>query len=234
MFFRRQRSNLLTLGSSSWVGPRIMASAAIENADVTSQLVLPSKTERNIFSQKPDKHNNGIVGQYRCRANAYLFPCKCYEDKHETRDIGLSSRDSPPFIYALPSQPASSSKKRQGRVSSMARNPENISYQLAKASTAIAFSGSLSVLSSLTLTAVVIGLVAATPLLVIFSPVLVPAGVAMLLLNTGLVTSGGLGATAAMVFYWVYNYVTGQHPVGADKLDQLASTLASGVRSIKN
>lgn len=116
----------------------------------------------------------------------------------------------------------------------MARNPENLSYQLAKASTAITFSGSLSVLSSLTLTAVVMGLVAATPLLVITSPVLVPAGVAMLLLSTGLVMSGGFGATAAMVFYWVYNYVTGQHPVGADKLDQLASTLASGVRSIKN
>lgn len=135
-----------------------------------------------------------------------------------------------------PFPPNQQAPQRNDRVSSnsMARNPENLSYQLAKASTAITFSGSLSVLSSLTLTAVVMGLVAATPLLVIISPVLVPAGVAMLLLNTGLVMSGGFGATAAMVFYWVYNNVTGQHPVGADKLDQLASTLASGVRSIKN
>ncbi|KAM1024467.1 hypothetical protein ACFX13_038464 [Malus domestica] len=74
------------------------------------------------------------------------------------------------------------------------------SYQLAKTSTTITFSD-LSVLSGLTLTTVVIALVAAPPLLVIFSKVLVPTAVAMLLLTTGLVMSGGLGATAVMVFY---------------------------------
>ncbi|KAM1158765.1 hypothetical protein ACFX19_032586 [Malus domestica] len=204
MFFRQQQSNLLTLGSSSSVGPRMMASAAIENAD-------------------------GSIGVEQTHTSSHANVLKI-----NTKHVTYASPHVTHHPSYTPFPPNQQAPQRNDRVSSMARNPENLSYQLAMASTAITFSGSLSVLSSLTLTAVVIGLVAATPLLVIFSPVLVPAGVAMLLLNTGLVMSGGLGATAAMVFYWVYNYATGQHPVGADKLDQLASTLASGVRSIKN
>ncbi|KAK9927657.1 hypothetical protein M0R45_024830 [Rubus argutus] len=82
----------------------------------------------------------------------------------------------------------------------MAQNPEtqhNLAYQMVQASTALTFGGSLSVLSGLTLTAAIICLTAVTPLLVIFSPVLVPAAIAMLLLATGFFSSGGLGVTAA-------------------------------------
>lgn len=99
---------------------------------------------------------------------------------------------------------------------------------MVQASTALTFGGSLSVLSGLTLTAAIICLTAVTPLLVIFSPVLVLAALAMLLLATGFFSSGGLGVTAAFVFYWLHNYVAGKHPVGADRLDQLAAKLARG------
>ncbi|XP_061988716.1 oleosin 1-like [Rosa rugosa] len=119
----------------------------------------------------------------------------------------------------------------------MAQNPEtqqNLPYQVAKASTALTFGGSLSVLSGLTLTAAIIGLTALTPLLVIFSPVLVAAAVVMVLLATGLFSSGGLGAMAAFVFYWLHSYLAGKHPVGADMLDQVAAKLASGARGIKD
>lgn len=116
----------------------------------------------------------------------------------------------------------------------MVQNPQNPLLSISQDLNCNNLFRSLSVLSGLTLTAVVIALVAAPPLLVIFSKVFVPAAVAMLLLTTGLVKSGGLGATAVVLFYWAYNYVTGQHPVGADKLDRLASTLACGVRNIKN
>lgn len=132
-----------------------------------------------------------------------------------------------PSYTDLPSPPTKHIKPTPK--SSMAQNPEtqqNLPYQMVKASTALTFGGSLSVLSGLTLTAAIICLTAVTPLLVIFSPVLVPAAIAMLLLATGFFSSGGLGVTAAFVFYWLHNYVTGKHPVGADRLDQLAAKLA--------
>ncbi|KAL8106932.1 oleosin L-like [Apium graveolens] len=100
-----------------------------------------------------------------------------------------------------------------------------LSAQVAKTATAVTLSGSLMVLSALTLAATVIGLVLATPVLVIFSPVLVPAAVTTFLLLGGFFTSGGLGATATFVLTWMYKYVTGKHPMGADKLEMVKSKI---------
>lgn len=160
------------------------------------------------------------------------------KDKHEPRDVpSILTCASPPYsiIYrlALTTHQAHQTSNRSFSTpqSTMAQNPEtqhNLAYQMVQASTALTFGGSLSVLSGLTLTAAIICLTAVTPLLVIFSPVLVPAAIAMLLLATGFFSSGGLGVTAAFVFYWLHNYVAGKHPVGADRLDQLAAKLARG------
>ncbi|XP_050376246.1 oleosin L-like [Argentina anserina] len=114
------------------------------------------------------------------------------------------------------------------------KTQHNLPHQVAKASTALALGGSLSVLSGLTLTAVIIGLTAVTPLLVIFSPVLVAATIGILLLAASLLSSGGLGVMAAFVFYWLHSYLAGKHPVGADMLDQVVAKLASGARGIKD
>ena len=94
-----------------------------------------------------------------------------------------------------------------------------LSHQVVKTATAVTLGGTLMVLSGLLLAATVIGLVVATPVLVIFSPVLVPALVTLSLIFSGFLTSGGLGATASFVFYWMYRYVTGKHPVGSHQLD---------------
>lgn len=74
-------------------------------------------------------------------------------------------------------------------------------------------------LSGLTLTGTVIGLIVATPLMVLFSPVLVPAVITMGLLTAGFLFSGGCGVAAATALTWIYRYVTGKHPMGADKVD---------------
>lgn len=78
------------------------------------------------------------------------------------------------------------------------------SRQIAKATTAVTAGGSLLVLSSLTLVGTVIALVVATPLLVIFSPILVPALITVALLITGFLSSGGFGIAAITVFSWIY------------------------------
>ncbi|OAY72596.1 Oleosin 16 kDa [Ananas comosus] len=102
-----------------------------------------------------------------------------------------------------------------------------------KAATAATAGGSMLVLSGLTLAGTVIALTVATPLLVIFSPVLVPATIAVSLLAAGFVTSGGLGLAALSVLSWMYKYLTGKHPPGADQLEHAKARLASKARDIK-
>nr|GMD96077.1 ethylene-responsive transcription factor 2-like [Ipomoea batatas] len=74
--------------------------------------------------------------------------------------------------------------------------------------------GGLLVLAGLTFVGTVICLAAATPLLVVFSPVVVPAAVALFLMVSGLVVSGVCGAAAAGMFYWVYFYAGGGRGCG--------------------
>ncbi|KAL3817991.1 hypothetical protein ACJIZ3_003896 [Penstemon smallii] len=110
---------------------------------------------------------------------------------------------------------------------------QQLSHQVAKTATAVTIGGSLMVLSGLTLAATVIGLVVATPLLVIFSPVLVPATITLFLITAGLVTSGGFGATASFVFYWMYRYATGKHPIGADQLDRVRGRITHAAQDVR-
>ncbi|CAN6235811.1 unnamed protein product [Urochloa humidicola] len=103
-----------------------------------------------------------------------------------------------------------------------------------KAASAATAGGSMLVLSGLILAGTVIALTVATPVLVIFSPVLVPAAITLALMAAGFVTSGGLGVAALSVFSWMYKYLTGKHPPGADQLDSAKARLASKARDIKD
>ena len=93
------------------------------------------------------------------------------------------------------------------------------SQQAVKFLTAVTIGATLLFLSGLTLTGTVIALITATPVLVLFSPILVPAGIVIFLAATGFIFSGGCGVAAITALSWLYNYLTGQHPIGADKLD---------------
>ncbi|KAI4320094.1 hypothetical protein MLD38_033608 [Melastoma candidum] len=106
--------------------------------------------------------------------------------------------------------------------------------QVVKAATAVTAGGSLLVLSALTLAGTIVALIIATPLLVIFSPVLVPAVITAGMLITGFMTSGGFGIAAVTVLSWIYRYMTGKHPPGADQLDQARLKLASKAREMKD
>ncbi|GAB4825895.1 Oleosin 1-like [Ancistrocladus abbreviatus] len=108
------------------------------------------------------------------------------------------------------------------------------SYQMVKAATAATAGGSMLVLSGLVLTGTVIALTIAPPLLVIFSPVLIPAAIAVVLLIGGFLASSGFGIAALSVLSWIYGYVTGKHSPGADQLEQARMTLASKAREMKD
>lgn len=110
---------------------------------------------------------------------------------------------------------------------------QQVSHQLAKTTTAVTVGGSMVVLSGLTLAATIIGLVLATPLLVIFSPVLVPAAIAVFFLLVGFLTAGVLGSTGTFVLTWMYRYTTGKHPIGADQLDRARAKIAGAGKEMK-
>ncbi|XP_059669728.1 oleosin Cor a 13-like [Cornus florida] len=112
--------------------------------------------------------------------------------------------------------------------------PTPTSHKVVKAATAATAGGSLLLLSGLTLAGTVIGITVATPLLVIFSPVLVPAMITVCLLVAGFLASGGFGVAAVTVLSWMYKYLTGRQPPGADQLDQARMKLASKAREMKD
>ncbi|PSS32444.1 Oleosin like [Actinidia chinensis var. chinensis] len=86
----------------------------------------------------------------------------------------------------------------------------------------------------MTMAGTVIALALATPLLVIFSPVLVPAAISMCLLLTGFAASGGFGVAAVTVFSWMYRYLTGKQPPGSEQLDQARMKLGMKAREMKD
>ncbi|KAG6739482.1 hypothetical protein POTOM_057080 [Populus tomentosa] len=100
------------------------------------------------------------------------------------------------------------------------------SRKAVKFMTAGTIGAALLVLSGLTLTGTVIALIVATPILVLCSPVLVPAAMVVLLVSSGFFFSGGCGLAAVMVLLWTYNYATGKHPPGADRLDYAGRKIA--------
>ncbi|KAI4351273.1 hypothetical protein L6164_005649 [Bauhinia variegata] len=111
---------------------------------------------------------------------------------------------------------------------------QNRAHQMVKAATAVTAGGSLLVISGLILAATVIGLTVATPLFVIFSPVLVPAVITVALVSLGFLTSGGFGVAAITVLSWIYRYVTGKHPAGSDQLDIARHKLTGKARELRD
>ncbi|KAA0055081.1 hypothetical protein IC582_022138 [Cucumis melo] len=81
------------------------------------------------------------------------------------------------------------------------------SHKVVKAATAVTTGTSFLFLSGLLMTGTVIGLAVVTPLLVIFSPVLVPAVITASLLFLGFLASGGFGAAAVVVSMWIFRYM---------------------------
>lgn len=106
--------------------------------------------------------------------------------------------------------------------------------QAAKFVTAAAIGVALLAVSGLILTGTVIELVLATPILVLFSPVLVPAGITLLLITAGLLFSGSCGVAAVAALSWIYRYTAGKHPPGADRLDYVRMRIADKARDVSD
>ncbi|KAI4348190.1 hypothetical protein L6164_008944 [Bauhinia variegata] len=86
--------------------------------------------------------------------------------------------------------------------------------------------GTLLALAGLTLLGTFIGLAVATPLFIIFSPVLVPATIVLGLAVAGFLTSGAAGLTGLSSFSWVMNYIRQTQGTMPDQLDHAKRKMA--------
>lgn len=79
--------------------------------------------------------------------------------------------------------------------------------------------GALLCLAGLTLVGTLIGLAVATPVFLIFSPVLVPAALTIALAVTGFLTSGAFGITALSSLSWMINYMRRMRGTGGEQME---------------
>ncbi|PRQ27581.1 putative oleosin [Rosa chinensis] len=99
-------------------------------------------------------------------------------------------------------RPFASSQKPNESVASRDRT------STAKVLTTGAIGATFLVLAGLTLTGTVMTLILASPVIVLFSPVLVPAGIVLFLAASGLDFSGGCGMVAIMALSWLIKYAS--------------------------
>ncbi|GMQ03567.1 hypothetical protein CsSME_00049324 [Camellia sinensis var. sinensis] len=101
--------------------------------------------------------------------------------------------------------------------------------------TTSAIGAALLFLSGLTLTGTVISLVIATPVLILFSPILFQTGIIIFLATAGFLFSGGCGVAAATAAAWLYNYIAGKWRRGAmaEQLDYARMRIASRARDMR-
>ncbi|XP_044503939.1 oleosin H1-like [Mangifera indica] len=98
--------------------------------------------------------------------------------------------------------------------------------------TLLPVAGTLLALAGLTLAGSLIGLLVTTPLFIIFSPVIVPAAIAIGLAMTGFFTSGAFGLTGLTSFSWILNSFrqsSGSVPEMADQAKRRMADMAGYV-----
>ncbi|XP_010047300.3 oleosin 1 [Eucalyptus grandis] len=155
----------------------------------------------------------------------------------DRRHSHLEHRAKPPstnFASGRASDGATMSDQRHRTdVTHVAHQGGPPARQAVKVATATTIGGALLVLSGLTLTGTVLALIVATPIMVLFSPILVPAGIAVALITAGFLASGGFGAAAATALTWMYRYFAGKHPAGEEQVEYARAKIADTARDVK-
>ncbi|KAI3942201.1 hypothetical protein MKW98_003800 [Papaver atlanticum] len=91
--------------------------------------------------------------------------------------------------------------------------------------------GILLFLTGLTLTATVMGLIFFTPLIILSSPIWVPAGTVFIAIAGFLFMTG---VSLLAVCSWMYKYFRGRHPPGSDRVDYARSRIADTASHMKD
>lgn len=108
------------------------------------------------------------------------------------------------------------------------------STQLIGLLTLVISGGILLLLTGLTLTATALGLIFFTPLILITSPIWVPAVSILLVTVAGFFTFSAFVVAAVGGFSWLYKYLKGFHPPGSDRVDYARSRIADTASHVKD
>ncbi|KAM1478031.1 hypothetical protein TB2_039238 [Malus domestica] len=92
----------------------------------------------------------------------------------------------------------------------------------------------LLLLTGLTVTATVLGVMFFTPLIIVSSPIWVPLGIILFLTAGFFVSMCGFGAAAVAGLSWMYRYFKGMHPPGSDRVDYARSRIYDTASHVKD
>ncbi|WOK98020.1 oleosin 1-like [Canna indica] len=89
-------------------------------------------------------------------------------------------------------------------------------------------------LSGLTLIGTVMAIVFLGPIVLLTSPIWVPAAFLIFVTAVAIVSACGFGVAVVAGSSWLYRYFMGRHPVGADRVDYARSRIADTASHVKD
>ncbi|XP_078153339.1 oleosin family protein [Carex rostrata] len=92
----------------------------------------------------------------------------------------------------------------------------------------------LLLLTGVTITGTVMGLIFLAPILLLTSPIWVPVVFVLFVLVAGFLSTCGVAVAALAGTTWMYKYFTGRHPVGSDRVDYARSRIADTASHVKD
>ncbi|XP_074573794.1 oleosin-like [Curcuma longa] len=108
------------------------------------------------------------------------------------------------------------------------------STQLVGLLTLVVSGGILLALAGITFTGAALALVFLGPVLLLTSPVWVPAAALVFGATAVVLSACGFGVAAVAGATWVYRYAIGRHPVGSDRVDYARSRIADTASHVKD
>ncbi|KAI3686607.1 hypothetical protein L1987_80287 [Smallanthus sonchifolius] len=108
------------------------------------------------------------------------------------------------------------------------------STQLMGLMTLLISSAILLLLTGVTITVAVVGLIFFAPIIILTSPIWVPIGTLLFVVVFGFVSVCGSGLAGVGAVYWLYKYFRGLHPVGSDRVDYARSRIADTASHVKD
>ncbi|KAL0344029.1 UNVERIFIED_CONTAM: Oleosin [Sesamum angustifolium] len=145
----------------------------------------------------------------------------------------MADRDRP-HPHQIQVHPQQTTHRYEGGVKSLLPQKGPSTTQILAIITLLPISGTLLCLAGITLVGTLIGLAVATPVFVIFSPVLVPAAILIAGAVTAFLTSGAFGLTGLSSLSWVLNSfrrATGQDPLDYAKRRMQEGTMYVGEKT---
>ncbi|KAG2407854.1 Oleosin Bn-III [Vigna angularis] len=89
-------------------------------------------------------------------------------------------------------------------------------------------------LAGLTLTGAILGLIFFTPLIIVSSPVWVPATIILFVITAGFFSVCGFAVALVAALSWTYRYFRGLHPPGSDRVDYARSRIYDTASHVKD